>query len=122
MKESDKRRKRMVFYASEHIISEWKQEADQADMPHSEWCRLQVEAGRKQIAALDPSKTANSSDENGLRTDVLEAIPEDGAATPKEVVQTVVEPIESRVKGHLKELDNEGVITYDPDVEGYVRK
>lgn len=110
------------LYTSSHQADEWKQAAEKQDISLSAWGRYQIEAGRKQIAALDPLERENESRETGLRSEVIEAIPENEGATANQVVQTVLNPIEDRVKEHLRELDNEGEIGYDPVKEGYVRE
>jgi hypothetical protein len=74
------------------------------------------------MAALDPLERENEPRESGLRSEVIEAIPEDEGMTANQVVQTVLDPIEDRVKEHLRELDNEGEIGYDPVKEGYVHQ
>ena len=110
----------MYIYTVNHQADEWEQAAEEQGMSLSAWGRYQIEAGRKQMAALDPLEQENESRESGLRNEVIEAIPEDEGVTTNQVVQTVLDPIEDRVKEHLRELDNEGEIGYDPVKEGYV--
>jgi len=109
----------VYFQASKHMIDEWDREANRADMYRSEWLRLQIEAGRKQLAELDPRQdsTTNSS----LRTTVLDAVPADNGASTEEIVEAVVTPLEDEVNDLLVELDEQGEIGYDPREGGYRR-
>lgn len=112
----------LYLYAPDHQADEWEQAAEKEGMSLSTWGRYQIEAGRKQVAALDPLEGEDESGESGLRNEVIEAIPEDEGVTANQVVQTVLNPIEDRVREHLRELDNEGEIGYDPVKEGYVHQ
>jgi hypothetical protein len=115
-------RGRITIYAPAHLVNEWKREADLVDMTMSRWCRLRLEAGRREVAVLDPLKTSDESGDSGLREDVIQAIPKDEGATTDEVIQTVLGLVETRIKEHLKELDEQGSISHDPVKGGYVRK
>ena len=107
--------------ASQHIIDEWRQEAEEAGMTYSLWARQHIEAGRRQIAALSPRATSDEQDSD-LESDILEQISKEEGATTDEITQAVTDPIEDEIAEHLKRLDSEGVIGFDPVEGGYVRE
>lgn len=103
-----------------YLLEEWDEEVEQLDMFRSEWIRYQVEAGRKQLAALDP-QTEDTADD-GLRQTVLDAVSDDEAAPADEVVTTVLNPIEEEIYDLLEELNDDGEIGYDPRNGGYRKR
>jgi hypothetical protein len=119
----------MEIYVSapDHMADEWMEEAEEAGMSRSEWIRYRIEAGRAQLVALDP-RTGDESSDN-LRTDVTEVIPErdetsdeQKALSPDEIVDEVLNPIEDDVYDLLSELQDDGVIGFDPREEGYYHR
>ena len=104
------------------MVDEWDDKAERSDMNRSEWCRHQIQAGQKQIAALDPRTGGESSNSTGLHDAVLDEIPEDEARDTEEIVQSVLKPIEDDVYDLLSDLTDEGEIGYDPRDGGYRKR
>lgn len=102
------------------MVEQWEEEADQAGLSRAEWLRYQIEAGRKQVAALDPR--TEDAEGNDLKETVLTAVPEDETTTPEDVVSAVLDPIEGEIYDCLSELDEADQIGYDPVEGGYRRK
>lgn len=109
--------KRVHFLAREEIVKEWDEEAEDLEMSRSEFLRSMIHAGRRQIAQLDPNSDEESRE---LKEEVLNAIPEDSAAPPDEIVEAVLTPVEEEIrKDILPSLDENGEISYSPVKEGY---
>ena len=101
-------------------FKEWREEAEREDISRSEWIRYRVEAGRKQLADLDP-QTDDTTD-GGLRTTVLDSVPEGEAVATDEIVTTVLGPLEDEIYDILEELNDAGEIGYDPREGGYRKR
>jgi len=106
--------------ASEETVEEWNEIVDEAKMNRSEWLRYQVQAGRAQLNSLDPRTENESAD--GLRTRVLEAVPDEGSASTEEIVAAVIEPIENDVYDLLDDLAEDEEITFVARENGFRRQ
>lgn len=103
----------------EHQLEEWEAEIEGMNTNRSKWVRDNVEAGRKQLATLDPH-TEESTDDSLLNT-VLEEVPDEGARPTEEIVRAVLNPVEDEVYDLIEELSKQGKINHDPKNGGYRR-
>jgi hypothetical protein len=106
--------------APQHQFDEWCAEVEEVDISRARWIRENVEAGRRQLAVLDPHTVEDADD--SLENNVLSEIPDDGAEPTEEIIQEVLSPIEDEIYDLLTELSRQGEIDHDPKEGGYRRR
>ena len=103
----------------EHLLEEWNAEAEQMGISRSRWVREHTEAGRKQLAALDPRSDTDEQIAQNMTETVLDVVPEDEVMSEDKIVEEVVNPIQEEIYDILEELSDENSIRYDTRQGGF---
>lgn len=78
---------------------------DELDMGRSEYVRSMIDAGRRQLAAVD--EDGPSSERDALREQILEQLPSDEteAVHQDEIAEEIIDPMQEKVLRILSEED-----------------
>jgi|GEM_PF-3294492 len=78
---------------------------DELDMGRSEYVRSMIDAGRRQLAAVD--EDGSSSERDALREQILEQLPSDEAEAvhQDEIAEVIIDPMQEKVLRILSEED-----------------
>jgi len=104
----------------DHQLEEWDELAEENDMSRSMFVRACVEAGRRQLAELEPTESESNSKE--LESDIINVVSENNGISADNLVAEVTEPIEEEIYKKIEKLDGEGRLAYSPRKGGYVVK
>lgn len=103
-----------------HQLEQWDELAEQNNMSRSMFVRACVEAGRKQLAELDP--TENEPTDTSLESNIINVISEENGIQTDDLVEKVLEPVKDDIYDEIEQLDEEGRISFSPREGGYVLK
>lgn len=101
----------------DHQLEEWDELAEKNDMSRSMFVRSCVEAGRKQLALLDPTEQEDSKDT--VESKIIESLQQEDVLDAEELVERVFEPVQTEVYDTIEELDDSNRITYSARDGGY---
>lgn len=97
---------------------EWKEAAAEEDLHYSEWVRMMVAAGRREIAALEPED--DGAEQMSIRQAVLKHLPKERneAIETDELIESVLDPKRKEI---YDLLDNDEQIQYSSRYGGYYK-
>ena len=87
------------------MLNEIEDDREERDMRRSEYVRSMIDAGRRQLVAVD--EDGASSERDALREQILEQLPSDEAEAvhQDEIAEEIIDPMQEKVLRILSEED-----------------
>ncbi|MFB6073374.1 MAG: DUF5805 domain-containing protein [Haloarculaceae archaeon] len=131
VEDADTSRTRVQTYVPAYQKETWREHADELDMSLSEFVRSMVQAGRQGFdgetranSEQGRSTPSSSDDPQGkpLEDRVIEVLDDGGYYDWDELVAELTDGIEERLDSSLRDLQDEGRVTYSGRNGGYTLK
>ncbi len=120
-------------YVPQYQKQEWKDHADELEMSTSEFVRTMVQAGRSDIALPDGRSPAGSGEpsdsrapshvvsdgSSGFKPRIEAVLGKRGALEWDELVDALVDDVESELDEALQDLQAENAVVYSGRIGGY---
>lgn len=124
----------VTTYVPQYQKQQWKNHAEDLDMSQSEFVKAMVQAGRRGFGgdgqSADPTTPSStpepqgSDGEDGVNDDlertVLSALEENPYMTWEEIVESVIDDVETDLEETITALQERNKITHSPRRGGYV--
>jgi len=98
------------------MLDEIEDDRDELDMGRSEYVRSMIDAGRRQLVAVDEDGTSSKRD--ALREQILEQLPanEEDAVHQEEIAEEIIDPMQEQV---LRILSDDNKIKHSAIHDGF---